>query len=94
MQLRFLGNSFLIRNTSFQWTSLFHLLCIFAAFVSTDGTSHNLNEYMEMSSLDVIKNIGADTVDTALTQKLGVLASESQLEEFFAQLPWWLVKIM
>ncbi|KAG6430082.1 hypothetical protein SASPL_108143 [Salvia splendens] len=52
-----------------------------------DGTAHNLNEYMAMSSLDVVKSIGADAVDTALTQKLGVLVGESKLEEFFSQIP-------
>ncbi|KAG6427080.1 hypothetical protein SASPL_111320 [Salvia splendens] len=52
-----------------------------------DGTDHNLNEYMAMSSLDVVKSIGADAVDTALTQKLGVLVGESKLEEFFSQIP-------
>ncbi|KAL8493982.1 hypothetical protein ACS0TY_024963 [Phlomoides rotata] len=59
----------------------------YEVIVAEDGTTHNLNEYMEMSSLDVIKSIGADTVDTVLTQKLGVLASESQLVDLFAQLP-------
>ncbi|XP_047964035.1 protein N-terminal glutamine amidohydrolase [Salvia hispanica] len=52
-----------------------------------DGTAHNLNEYMAMSSLNVVKSIGADAVDTALTQKLGVLVGESKLEEFFSQIP-------
>lgn len=84
MQLWFLANSFL-------WTSLFHLWCILTAFVSTDGTAHNLNEYMDMSSLDVIKSIGPETVDTVLTQKLGVLASENQLVDLFAQLQWCLL---
>lgn len=48
---------------------------------------HNLNEYLAMSSLDVTKSIGADTVDVVLTQKLGVLVGESRLEEFFSQVP-------
>ncbi|KAK6149145.1 hypothetical protein DH2020_016670 [Rehmannia glutinosa] len=55
--------------------------------VAEDGTTHNLNEYMEMSSVDVVKNIGADTVDMVSTQKLGVLVSESKLEELFSQIP-------
>lgn len=54
--------------------------------VSTDGTTHNLNEYMEMSSIDVVKGTGADTVEMLLTQKLGVLVSENQLEELFSQI--------
>ncbi|KAL3637232.1 Protein N-terminal glutamine amidohydrolase [Castilleja foliolosa] len=52
-----------------------------------DGTVHNLNEYMEMSSVDVVKSIGVDTVDTLSTQKLGVVVGESQLEEFFSHIP-------
>ncbi|KAL3841262.1 hypothetical protein ACJIZ3_025853 [Penstemon smallii] len=52
--------------------------------VAEDGTVHNLNEYMEMSSADVVKTIGADTVETVLAQKLGVLVSETQLEELFS----------
>ncbi|KAK4481701.1 hypothetical protein RD792_012609 [Penstemon davidsonii] len=52
--------------------------------VAQDGTVHNLNEYMEMSSADVVKTIGADTVETVLAQKLGVLVSETQLEELFS----------
>lgn len=55
--------------------------------LSTDGTVHNLNEYLAMSSLDVVKSIGSDAVDAALTQKLGVLVGESKLEEFFSQIP-------
>ncbi|KAG8371958.1 hypothetical protein BUALT_Bualt12G0016900 [Buddleja alternifolia] len=54
--------------------------------VAEDGTVHNLNEYMEMSSLDVVKSIEADTLDAVLTQKLGVLVNESQLEEVFSQI--------
>ncbi|KAI3471603.1 hypothetical protein Pfo_028253 [Paulownia fortunei] len=58
----------------------------YEVIVAEDGTTHNLNEYMEMSSVDVVKSIGADTVDMVLTQKLGVLVGESQLEEFFSQI--------
>ncbi|PIN24576.1 hypothetical protein CDL12_02693 [Handroanthus impetiginosus] len=54
--------------------------------VAEDGTTHNLNEYMEMSSVDVVKSIGPDALDAVLTQKLGVLVSESHLEELFSQI--------
>ncbi|EYU18735.1 hypothetical protein ABFS82_10G163900 [Erythranthe guttata] len=58
----------------------------YEVIVAEDGTVHNLNEYMEMSSLDTVKSIGDDTVDTLLTQKLGVLVGESQLEELFSRI--------
>ncbi|KAL6530467.1 hypothetical protein OROMI_028356 [Orobanche minor] len=59
----------------------------YEAIVAQDGTTHNLNEYMEMSSSDVVESIGADTIETVLTQKLGVLVSDSQLDDFFSQIP-------
>ncbi|KAL6555397.1 hypothetical protein OROGR_006655 [Orobanche gracilis] len=59
----------------------------YEAIVAEDGTTHNLNEYMEMSSSDVVKSIGADTIETVLTQKLGVLVSDSQIDDFFSQIP-------
>lgn len=55
-------------------------------FISTDGTLHNLNEYMEMSSVDVVKTVGNDTVDAVISQKFGVLLSENQLEDFFSKI--------
>ncbi|KZV36354.1 protein N-terminal glutamine amidohydrolase [Dorcoceras hygrometricum] len=58
----------------------------YEAIVAEDGTLHNLNEYMDMSSIDVVKTIGADTVDSVLSKKSGVLISESQLEEFFSMI--------
>ncbi|XP_057784714.1 protein N-terminal glutamine amidohydrolase [Salvia miltiorrhiza] len=59
----------------------------YEVITAEDGTAHNLNEYIAMSSLDVVKSIGADAVDTVVTQKLGVLVGESELEEFFSQIP-------
>ncbi|KAL6505967.1 hypothetical protein OROHE_022686 [Orobanche hederae] len=59
----------------------------YEAIVAQDGTTHNLNEYMEMSSSDVVESIGADTIETVLTQKLGVLVSDSQLDDFFSRIP-------
>ncbi|KAK4404863.1 protein N-terminal glutamine amidohydrolase [Sesamum angolense] len=58
----------------------------YEVIVAEDGTAHNLNEYMEMSSADVVKSVGLDTIDAVLTQKLGVLVSESHLEEFFSKI--------
>ncbi|KAM7500166.1 hypothetical protein LguiA_024580 [Lonicera macranthoides] len=54
--------------------------------VAEDGSVHNLNEYIEISTKDVAKSVGPDLVDEVFTQKLGVLVSESQLEEFFSLL--------
>ncbi|GFP92224.1 protein n-terminal glutamine amidohydrolase, partial [Phtheirospermum japonicum] len=59
----------------------------YEVIVSEDGTVHNLNEYMEMSSVAAMKSIGADTIDTISTQKLGVIVGESQLEELFSHIP-------
>ncbi|KAH6772834.1 amino-terminal glutamine amidohydrolase [Perilla frutescens var. hirtella] len=59
----------------------------YEVIAAEDGTAHNLNEYLAMSSLDVTKSIGDDTVDVVLTEKLGVLVGESRLEEFFSQIP-------
>ncbi|CAA0812755.1 Protein N-terminal glutamine amidohydrolase [Striga hermonthica] len=55
--------------------------------VAEDGTAHNLNEYMEMSSVDIVKSIGAETISTVQSEKLGVLVGETQLEEFFSHVP-------
>ena len=49
-----------------------------------DGTVHNLNEYMEISTTDAVKDIGVEVVNAIYSQKLGVLVSENQLEEFFS----------
>ncbi|KAA8517106.1 hypothetical protein F0562_017399 [Nyssa sinensis] len=54
------------------------------AIVAEDGTVHNLNEYIEISTADVVKNVGVDLLNAAFTQKFGVLLSDSQLEEFFS----------
>lgn len=43
---------------------------------------HNLNEYIEIRAADVVTNLGDDSVDAAFNQKLGVIVSETQLEEF------------
>lgn len=53
-------------------------------FACPDGTVHNLNEYMEMSAAEVAKKIEPHLISAVQSQKLGVLISETQLEEFFS----------
>ena len=48
-----------------------------------DGTVHNLNEYMEIHSTGVAPSIEADVVNIVKNERLGVVVSENQLEEFF-----------
>ncbi|GFY98218.1 hypothetical protein Acr_12g0007590 [Actinidia rufa] len=56
----------------------------YEAIVAEDGTVHNLNEYMEISTTNAVKDIGVEVVNAVYSQKLGVLVSENQLEEFFS----------
>ncbi|KAL6987147.1 Protein N-terminal glutamine amidohydrolase [Sarracenia purpurea var. burkii] len=58
----------------------------YEAIVAEDGTVHNLNEYIEISTADGTISIGLDSINSVYSQKLGVLVSESQLEEFFSLL--------
>ncbi|KAL5556260.1 hypothetical protein UlMin_038496 [Ulmus minor] len=51
-----------------------------------DGTLHNLNEYMEIRTSDVVSNTGVDSFNSVFTEKLGVVIGENQLEEFFSQI--------
>ncbi|CAK9182297.1 unnamed protein product, partial [Ilex paraguariensis] len=62
----------------------FDRLFYFPASTCADGTVHNLNEYIEVSPADAARSIGVDLIDEVFTQKLGVLVSENQLEEFFS----------
>ncbi|KAM7505455.1 hypothetical protein LguiB_004359 [Lonicera macranthoides] len=48
------------------------------AVLSFDGSVHNLNEYIEISTKDVAKSVGPDLVDEVFTQKLGVLISQDR----------------
>jgi hypothetical protein len=52
-----------------------------------DGAVHNLNEYNEICAADVMTNAGSDLINVVFTQKLGVVANEGQLEDFFSQIP-------
>ena len=49
---------------------------------------HNLNEYNEIHAADVMTNAG-DSLNAVFTERLGVVINESQLEEFFKQIPWY-----
>ncbi|KAF5941015.1 hypothetical protein HYC85_022182, partial [Camellia sinensis] len=56
----------------------------YEAIVAEDGTVHSLNEYIEISTAGLAKDIGVDLIDAVHSQKLGVTVSETQLEEFFS----------
>ncbi|KAL7194365.1 hypothetical protein ACSBR1_034719 [Camellia fascicularis] len=56
----------------------------YEAIVAEDGTVHNVNEYIEISTAGLAKDIGVDLIDAVHSQKLGVTVSETQLEEFFS----------
>ncbi|KAH9648396.1 protein N-terminal glutamine amidohydrolase [Citrus sinensis] len=53
--------------------------------VAEDKTAHNLNEYNEIRADEVSVNVEPDLIHAVYTNKLGVVLSENQLEEFFAQ---------
>lgn len=57
------------------------------AIVAEDETVHNLNEYMDISTADVVHNVGADLINAVFTEKFGVLVGEDQLEKFFSLIP-------
>ncbi|KAK1315948.1 hypothetical protein QJS10_CPA05g00832 [Acorus calamus] len=48
-----------------------------------DGTVNNLDEYIQVSTADVVANIG-DLVTSLFSSKLGVMLSETQFENFFS----------
>ncbi|KAL9411795.1 hypothetical protein AB3S75_045407 [Citrus x aurantiifolia] len=53
--------------------------------VAEDKTEHNLNEYNEIRAAEVSVNVEPDLMNAVYTDKLGVVLSENQLEEFFTQ---------
>ncbi|KAH9679130.1 protein N-terminal glutamine amidohydrolase [Citrus sinensis] len=53
--------------------------------VAEDKTEHNLNEYNEIRAAEVSVNVEPDLINAVYTNKLGVVLSENQLEEFFTQ---------
>ncbi|KAM2650146.1 hypothetical protein EV1_014176 [Malus domestica] len=48
-----------------------------------DGTVHNLDGYFQIRAKDAVTGTGVDLINAVFTQKLGVFATENQLEEFF-----------
>ncbi|KAL7169004.1 hypothetical protein ACSBR2_034096 [Camellia fascicularis] len=46
----------------------------YEAIVAEDGTVHNVNEYIEISTAGLAKDIGVDLIDAVHSQKLGVTA--------------------
>ncbi|XP_071717357.1 protein N-terminal glutamine amidohydrolase [Rutidosis leptorrhynchoides] len=56
----------------------------YQVIVAEDGTVHNLNQYIDMSSKDLLKDLEQDTINAVFTKQLGVLVGESQLEQFFS----------
>lgn len=58
----------------------------FPFLVSADGTRHNLNEYMKISSAEVAKNIENDGINAVFTRRYGIVVSEGQLANFFSQI--------
>lgn len=56
-------------------------------FASEDGILHNLSDYIAMSGADSLPTMDPDTIGAAVSQKLGVVVSHTQLEELFTKLP-------
>lgn len=52
--------------------------------VAEDGAVHNLNEYMEIHSAGAVPTVEANLVNAVRNERLGVVVSEKQLEEFFS----------
>ncbi|KAL0711160.1 hypothetical protein Bca4012_018138 [Brassica carinata] len=55
--------------------------------VAQDGVLHNLSEYITMSGTDTLSSLDPETVREAISQKLGVLVSHTQLQDLFTKLP-------
>lgn len=58
----------------------------YEVIVAEDGNVHNLNEYIEMSTKDVLKDLGEDKINAVFTKQFGLLVGESQLEQFFSSI--------
>lgn len=69
--------SFACNNRAFVTGFLFYSFPV-------DGAVHNLNEYMEIHSDDAVATIKADLVNDVRNERLGVVVSETQIEEFFS----------
>ncbi|AEC10029.1 Protein N-terminal glutamine amidohydrolase alpha beta roll [Arabidopsis thaliana x Arabidopsis arenosa] len=55
--------------------------------VAQDGILHNLSEYIAMSGADTLSSLDPETVTAAISQKLGVVVSHTQLQDLFTKLP-------
>ncbi|KAI3507551.1 hypothetical protein L1887_22538 [Cichorium endivia] len=54
--------------------------------VAQDGSVHNLNQYIDMSTKDVLKDIKEDSINEVFTKPFGLLVGESHLEQFFSSI--------
>ncbi|CAA0376242.1 unnamed protein product [Arabidopsis thaliana] len=55
--------------------------------VAQHGILHNLSEYIAMSGADTLSSLDPETVTAAISQKLGVVVSHTQLQDLFIKLP-------
>ncbi|KAI4381509.1 hypothetical protein MLD38_007575 [Melastoma candidum] len=53
----------------------------------TDGTVHNMNEYMGTRAMDLIVNLDDRVVNAVYSEKFDMVMGENQLLELFSQLP-------
>ncbi|XP_047332476.1 protein N-terminal glutamine amidohydrolase [Impatiens glandulifera] len=59
----------------------------YESIVAEDGCVHNLNEYLDISTTEVVENVGAaNSLNAEYTEKLGVLVEENRLEEIISSL--------
>ncbi|CAM8941413.1 unnamed protein product [Rhodiola kirilowii] len=50
--------------------------------VAADGTEHNLNEFMNIHSIEVVNSSELESISGIFSKKLGVVTTENQLEDF------------
>ncbi|KAB2631288.1 protein N-terminal glutamine amidohydrolase [Pyrus ussuriensis x Pyrus communis] len=60
---------------------------LYQPIVAQDGTVHNLDGYFQIRATDAVTGTGVDVTNAVFTEKLGVVVTENQLEEFFSQIP-------
>ncbi|KAJ4706402.1 Protein N-terminal glutamine amidohydrolase [Melia azedarach] len=54
--------------------------------VAEDQTVHNLDEYIKIRAANVSTDIGPNMINAVSTEKLGVVVSDNQLEDFFSRI--------
>lgn len=47
---------------------------------------HNLDEYIKIRAANVSTDIGPNMINAVSTEKLGVVVSDNQLEDFFSRI--------